>query len=674
MAEITPVQPVLVSKEDAINPDDWKNFATYMVYAEINGKKTQISLPKLIGTKDFQGLDPVMQRRVLMMVLENQDIGIGLGGTSRTYKQQLALFKKRYEPIGTDFDWQANYEKIRQGGKFKEWDGQWWRLKPGEAEAATPGNSYHGVGLAVDFVFKNAKARDWLLGNAQRFGLRNVPSSNESWHYQLAGLPDSLRMTKTLMDKYNWNPVETALPQSVLQYVNNNVTANAPFRTADKTFLDLAMADISRPANANVDTASNQGGVRRLQSNDGMTMAFDRTQLPPKPTAPPKSGYEYAYNYELGKWDEVKSGSLALTKPPYVQTATTQTSTSGGLTSAGSVVTTSPGPRTAAGRGEAGIPATKQTTPDNTKKKINPPVSKIDWEGIAKLFTVDPLQAAKEIYGSLMGIVDVNDEIKQLLLDAYNNKWEAPRFKAAIMASQWWQTNGASAREFDVREKQDPITVRQEISAKARQIADAALSKGIRLGQSALDDLARNAIRLNWDEITLSNALGAAMAKQQGASGFANTYLGVTARQTASQYGIRLSDDAYNNWVTRIISGEESDQTYKDYLRNTAKVLYPALSEGIDRGLTFTDLTDPYRSQAARLLELPETAIDFTDPKWSAAFTARDPSGKQNMMTYGEWSDYLRRSPQFGWDYTDNAKEQVYSIASNIGRMFGVNA
>lgn len=399
-------------------------------------------------------------------------------------------------------------------------------------------------------------------------------------------------------------------------------------------------------------------------------MAVDRIQLPPKPTEPVKAGYQYAYNYQTGKYDVVKSGSLALTKPPYVQTSTTQAPPA----SSSAVTTTPPGARTAGGRGEAGIPFTPTTDTGKPDDKPKPQAPKIDWAGIAKLFTVDPLQAAKEIYGSIMGIVDVNDEIKQLLLDAYNNKWEAPRFKAAIMASKWWQTNGATARDFDVREKTDPETVRLEVERKATAIRDLALQKGIRLPDTSVADLARNALRLKWDETTLANAIGAEVAKVQGASGFTNNYLGLNARQTAAQYGIRLSDDAYNNWVGKILSGEESDQTYKDYLRNTSKILYPALSEGLDRGLTFNDLTDPYKSQAARLLDLPESAIDFTDPKWSAAFTARDPNGKQSMMTYGEWSDYLRKDPRFGWEYTDNAKEQVYSIASSIGRMFGVNA
>ena len=404
-------------------------------------------------------------------------------------------------------------------------------------------------------------------------------------------------------------------------------------------------------------------------------MAVDRPQLPPQPTEPPKAGYQYAYNYQTGKYDVVKSGSLALAKPPYVQTSTTQapaaTPTVGmtGGQPGGREAT----PAEAAAATEYARSRVAATTP-KPKGKPGPQAPKIDWAGIAKLFTVDPLQAAKEIYGSLMGIVDVNDEIKQLLLDAYNNKWEVPRFKAAIMASKWWQSNGSTARDFDVREKTDPETVRLEIERKATAIRDLALQKGIRLPDTSVADLARNALRLKWDETTLANAIGAEMAKVQGASGFTNNYLGLTARQTAGQYGIRLSDDAYNNWVGKILSGEESDQTYKDYLRNTSKILYPALSEGLDRGLTFNDLTDPYKSQAARLLDLPESAIDFTDPKWSAAFTARDPNGKQSMMTYGEWSDYLRKDPRFGWEYTDNAKEQVYSIASSIGRMFGVNA
>jgi LAS superfamily LD-carboxypeptidase LdcB len=63
------------------------------------------------------------------------------GGCYRTYDDQEKLFRQRYtvSPIA--------------GAARKWWQNQWWYLRPGNATAATPGTSNHGLGLAIDTAF-----------------------------------------------------------------------------------------------------------------------------------------------------------------------------------------------------------------------------------------------------------------------------------------------------------------------------------------------------------------------------------------------------------------------------------------------------------------------------------------------------------------------------------------
>ena len=56
---------------------------------------------------------------------------------------------------------------------------------------ATPGRSMHERGLAIDFtqgghaLTRESPGFQWLLRNAARFGLRNLPS--EPWHWSVNG-------------------------------------------------------------------------------------------------------------------------------------------------------------------------------------------------------------------------------------------------------------------------------------------------------------------------------------------------------------------------------------------------------------------------------------------------------------------------------------------------------
>jgi len=56
---------------------------------------------------------------------------------------------------------------------------------------ARPGNSMHERGLAIDFtqggrtLRRGSSGYNWLVNNAARFGLRNLPS--EPWHWSTNG-------------------------------------------------------------------------------------------------------------------------------------------------------------------------------------------------------------------------------------------------------------------------------------------------------------------------------------------------------------------------------------------------------------------------------------------------------------------------------------------------------
>jgi len=49
----------------------------------------------------------------------------------------------------------------------------------------------------------------------------------------------------------------------------------------------------------------------------------------------------------------------------------------------------------------------------------------------------------------------------------------------------------------------------------------------------------------------------------------------------------------------------------------------------------------------------------------------KDDKGNPMQMSFGEWADYLRTDPSFGWEYTDDAKNRAYTVVNRLGELFG---
>lgn len=120
-------------------------------------------------------------------------------GDYRSFDQQLNLFLSRYEPTSL-----SNYS-VTPSSRRKKWDDArrygynsvYWVKKringSFPATAATPGNSNHGWGLALDIAeeYDKDSAPDpirqvfvnWLCDNAHRYGI-SAELQSEPWHWR----------------------------------------------------------------------------------------------------------------------------------------------------------------------------------------------------------------------------------------------------------------------------------------------------------------------------------------------------------------------------------------------------------------------------------------------------------------------------------------------------------
>jgi peptidoglycan hydrolase-like protein with peptidoglycan-binding domain len=120
-------------------------------------------------------------------------------GDYRPYATQLSMFLSRYEPVGL-----GAYtvtpparRKIWEDGPANGHPSKYWvKKKIGDsypATAATPGNSNHGWGLALDIAeeYNGQPGPDairqvfvnWLCNNAARYGI-SAELQSEPWHWR----------------------------------------------------------------------------------------------------------------------------------------------------------------------------------------------------------------------------------------------------------------------------------------------------------------------------------------------------------------------------------------------------------------------------------------------------------------------------------------------------------
>jgi len=113
-------------------------------------------------------------------------------GDYRPYERQLSMFKDRYDTV----------DRGRKPKVTRKFEGKTWFLKPGKSPSGTPGTSNHGMGLAIDLGYRDAKGRtaslagnrkvmQWMCDNAPRYGFymhTADPKSPEfeAWHWQYA--------------------------------------------------------------------------------------------------------------------------------------------------------------------------------------------------------------------------------------------------------------------------------------------------------------------------------------------------------------------------------------------------------------------------------------------------------------------------------------------------------
>jgi len=178
---LTPESYIDEDDDDIVNslcpnpvyPGAKKKFATPAEYQGKNGNKKRVVLQT---SKYNVKLDPDAADQFDLMIDDMKDDNISYEGTPygfRSYERQYEMF---------------NWETYECTGERKSIEGN---------RQALPGESNHGLGLAVDVSGK--EAQDWIKANGEEYGWTwdEGKAAGEDWHFRF----DASKVKKSLLSK-----------------------------------------------------------------------------------------------------------------------------------------------------------------------------------------------------------------------------------------------------------------------------------------------------------------------------------------------------------------------------------------------------------------------------------------------------------------------------------------
>lgn len=282
--------------------------------------------------------------------------------------------------------------------------------------------------------------------------------------------------------------------------------------------------------------------------------------------------------------------------------------------------------------------------------------------------TVDDI--VMEDFGHLGWAVS-HPELGPIIKQAAEEGWTEGTLRGAIHATDWWQTNAASQREWARLRAEDPAEADRQVSQREAMISDAAATAGLSLTPRKIAEIAEESLRLGWSEVEINDALVAELrwnptARFHGRIGAAID----DVTQRAASYMVDLGDEATFDYARQIMAGELDPDGMDTLLRDLAKNRFPHLTDAFDRGLTATEFFAPYAETAAQLLEVPAGQIDLrNDPELSRVLDPIMGGDQPEMMTLGQFSRMVRETD--GWQQTRQAQEGASALGQRLLETFG---
>lgn len=393
--------------------------------------------------------------------------------------------------------------------------------------------------------------------------------------------------------------------------------------------------------------------LRKAQAELARSREIARSPITESPTALSRTQAEQAVSKAEQEVSRLSQAAFELPPMP-TPTATTTTRDMAGLRRRGEVAggfgaTRPTGPGAGGGAGGGGAGGGKVTDEKKERKK------KLSEEAVLAKF--------REMFPTQGWLTEI-DSAK------YPNLRKVIR---SAVEGEMWKSPEGQAR-FDAQFRGSDFYRDLQTTDKVRQIKSIVGDLGF--DSKPFNSFLKDAMNFGWEGDTLKQEVYREAFRVDPAT---NQFVNPTAveRTRKSNDYLRIANigKAYFNSVSdssiqKVLMGEMAEEDIQRQQREFAKAKYGHLSNLIDQGLTLNEIAEPFKNQAAELLEKNPNDIDMSGANWEMAFNFDD-NGNKRIMTTGEWRRALRTNKEFGWDKTEGAKREARQIASSIVQAFG---
>jgi hypothetical protein len=283
--------------------------------------------------------------------------------------------------------------------------------------------------------------------------------------------------------------------------------------------------------------------------------------------------------------------------------------------------------------------------------------------------TVDPQELAQQ-FGYAYSMLQAIPELKTLFNQAVSGQWDATRFQAALLNTQWYRDHSAAQRAWITEGYTDPATQKAQLSAQMSSVQAAAAKLGANLPSNILNQLASAYLANGWNSDQLQQAMASYIKYDaSGALGGTSGDDEMTLRSLASNNGVNLTSAWYLAVAQHIAADSTSLEDAEGYIRKQAEGMFPQYSKMLAAGQNMSDLAAPYIQDYQKILEVGPGQTTMFDPTIKAALQYKDPTGQNTTMPVWQFDQTLRNDPR--WLKTQNAQDTTMGVGHQILQDFG---
>jgi hypothetical protein len=310
-------------------------------------------------------------------------------------------------------------------------------------------------------------------------------------------------------------------------------------------------------------------------------------------------------------------------------------------------------------------------------------VLKNDYAGAYAFWTQADQNMVDENGNKVTPKVSLLDALNTSIQKGYLQAADPTNFFNALKATDWYQKYASQGLQAADAFYNNNPQYQTDVKARTEVFRQQATAEGYQLSDKVLNDLATGSMYTAFDDQSWQAYQKTALAKTvaESASHYNVPYTGGAGvaneqalRKYAQDMGVQLGDKYFTDAASALNDPSKgaSIDTYNQHIRQMAQSQYTGFSDLLNKGMTMSQIADPYVQQMARTLEISPENIDFTkDATIQKALGAQiGTDGVSQPIPMWQFNQQLRQDPR--WQYTDNARDSVTSIAHGILQSFGV--